>query len=34
LRQKIEDDPDLPKLIVNREGLGYQLRTGEQDMSH
>jgi DNA-binding response OmpR family regulator len=34
LRQKIEDDPNAPKLIVNREGLGYQLRTGEQDLTH
>jgi DNA-binding response OmpR family regulator len=30
IRQKIERDPNNPELILNREGLGYQLRTGEQ----
>jgi DNA-binding response OmpR family regulator len=33
LRQKIEQDPNDPKLIVNREGLGYQLKTGDQDLT-
>lgn len=28
LRQKLEDDPDEPRLILNREGLGYLLFTG------
>lgn len=28
LRQKLEDDPDKPRLILNREGLGYLLFTG------
>ena len=27
LRQKIEIDPNDPKLVINREGLGYQLDT-------
>lgn len=30
LRQKIEIDPNDPQLIVNREGLGYQLDTKEK----
>jgi len=30
IRQKIERDPNTPELILNREGLGYQLHTGEQ----
>lgn len=30
IRQKIERDPNSPELILNREGLGYQLQTGEQ----
>jgi two-component system, OmpR family, KDP operon response regulator KdpE len=34
LRQKIEKDPNEPEMIINREGLGYQLRSGEQDLSH
>lgn len=29
LRQKIEVDPNDPQLIVNREGLGYQLHIGD-----
>jgi DNA-binding response OmpR family regulator len=29
LRQKVEIDPNDPQLIVNREGLGYQLNIGE-----
>jgi two-component system KDP operon response regulator KdpE len=29
LRQKIEIDPNDPQLIINREGLGYQLNIGE-----
>jgi DNA-binding response OmpR family regulator len=29
LRQKIEIDPNQPQLIINREGLGYQLETKE-----
>ena len=29
LRQKIEIDPIDPQLIINREGLGYQLNIGE-----
>lgn len=29
LRQKLEVDPDQPELIVNRPGLGYQLRVGQ-----
>jgi two-component system KDP operon response regulator KdpE len=27
LRQKIEDDPKNPELVINREGLGYKLKT-------
>jgi DNA-binding response OmpR family regulator len=34
LRQKIEKDPNDPGLIINREGLGYQMRTGEPDRTH
>jgi DNA-binding response OmpR family regulator len=34
LRQKFEEDPNNPTLILNREGLGYQLRTGEADLTH
>ena len=34
LRQKFEEDPNSPKIILNREGLGYQLRTGEPDLTH
>ncbi len=30
IRQKMENDPNNPELILNREGLGYQLHTGEQ----
>ena len=30
LRQKIEIDPNYPKLVINREGLGYQLDTQEK----
>jgi len=30
IRQKMENDPTNPELILNREGLGYQLHTGEQ----
>jgi two-component system KDP operon response regulator KdpE len=30
LRQKIEIDPNDPQLIINREGLGYQLYTKEK----
>jgi DNA-binding response OmpR family regulator len=30
LRQKIELDPNDPKLVINREGLGYQLDTKEK----
>jgi two-component system KDP operon response regulator KdpE len=30
LRQKVEEDPNEPRLILNREGLGYQLYIGEQ----
>lgn len=30
LRQKIEIDPNDPQLIINREGLGYQLDTKEK----
>ena len=30
IRQKMERDPNNPELILNREGLGYQLHTGEQ----
>lgn len=29
IRQKVELDPNDPQLIINREGLGYQLNTGE-----
>jgi DNA-binding response OmpR family regulator len=29
LRQKLEADPNQPELIVNRPGLGYQLRVGQ-----
>lgn len=29
IRQKVEEDPNDPKLIINREGLGYQLNVGE-----
>ncbi|UCD97879.1 MAG: response regulator transcription factor [Chloroflexota bacterium] len=29
LRRKVEVNPDDPQLIVNREGLGYQLNIGE-----
>jgi DNA-binding response OmpR family regulator len=29
LRQKMEQDPENPQLILNRESLGYQLNTGE-----
>jgi two-component system KDP operon response regulator KdpE len=34
LRQKIEIDPNNPELIQNREGLGYQLKSGELDFTH
>ena len=30
LRQKVEIDPIDPQLIINREGLGYQLNIGEE----
>jgi DNA-binding response OmpR family regulator len=30
LRQKVEEDPNDPKLVLNREGLGYQLDVGEK----
>ncbi|MBE9474634.1 MAG: response regulator transcription factor [Chloroflexi bacterium] len=30
LRQKVEIDPNDPQLIINREGLGYQLNIGEK----
>lgn len=30
LRQKVEEDPNDPRLILNREGLGYQLDIGEK----
>jgi DNA-binding response OmpR family regulator len=30
IRQKMEINPNNPELILNREGLGYQLHTGEQ----
>ena len=30
LRQKIEIDPNDPQLVINREGLGYQLDTREK----
>ncbi len=30
LRQKIEIDPNDPRLVINREGLGYQLDTKEK----
>lgn len=30
IRQKVEEDPNDPQLIINREGLGYQLSTGEK----
>lgn len=30
IRKKMERDPNNPELILNREGLGYQLHTGEQ----
>jgi DNA-binding response OmpR family regulator len=33
LRQKIEIDPNDPKLVINREGLGYQLDTQEKSDS-
>jgi len=32
LRQKIEIDPNDPKLVINREGIGYQLDT-QQDIA-
>ncbi|MBK5108870.1 MAG: response regulator transcription factor [Anaerolineales bacterium] len=32
LRQKIEIDPNDPQLVINREGLGYQLDTREKIM--
>jgi DNA-binding response OmpR family regulator len=31
LRHKLEDDPNNPRLIVNREGLGYQLNLGNNE---
>ena len=30
LRQKVEEDPNDPHLVLNREGLGYQLDIGEK----
>jgi two-component system KDP operon response regulator KdpE len=30
LRQKVEEDPSDPQLVLNREGLGYQLDIGEK----
>ena len=30
LRQKVEEDPNDPKLVLNREGLGYQFDIGEK----
>lgn len=33
IRQKVELDPNDPQLIINREGLGYQLNTGEKQES-
>jgi two-component system KDP operon response regulator KdpE len=30
LRQKVEEDPNDPQLVLNREGLGYQLDVGEK----
>lgn len=33
LRQKVELDPNDPQLIVNREGLGYQLNIGQSEES-
>jgi DNA-binding response OmpR family regulator len=30
LRQKVEEDPNDPQLVLNREGLGYQLAVGEK----
>lgn len=33
LRQKVELDPNDPQLIINREGLGYQLNIGQGEES-
>lgn len=33
LRQKVELDPNDPQLIINREGLGYQLNIGQSEES-
>jgi DNA-binding response OmpR family regulator len=33
IRQKVELDPNEPRLIINREGLGYQLDIGEKQES-
>lgn len=33
LRQKLEADPDLPRLILNERGRGYQLRSQEQKIA-